>query len=113
MARSARKKNTPAARDDKTLVLALAAAPRLTDRKAAQGRVTEWLTEIGRNAPGKALKLLIAKTPKLEALLLGLADGSPYLLDLAAAEPERLLSLLQADPERHSADLLNKLGKAA
>jgi glutamate-ammonia-ligase adenylyltransferase len=113
MARSARKKSTPAAREEKTIVLALAAAPRPTDRKAAQGRLAEWLTEIGKSSPGKALKLLIAKTPKLEALLLGLADGSPYLWDLATAEPERLLSLLEADPDRHLADLLNKTGRAA
>jgi glutamate-ammonia-ligase adenylyltransferase len=113
MARPARKKSAPAARDDKSLLLALADAPRLTDRKAAQARLTEWLTEIGRNASGKALKLLVAKTPKLEALLLGLVDGSPYLWDLAIADPDRLVSLLQADPDRHLADLLGKSGNAA
>src|SRR5690348_16599107 len=112
MARSARKKSTPAARDNKTLVLALAAAPRLTDRKAAQARLADWLTEIGKAAPGKALKLLIAKTPKVEALLLGLADGSPYLWELATAEPERLLTLLESDPDAHLADLLAKSIKA-
>jgi len=113
MPRSAQKKSTSPARDDKALALAITAAPRLTDRKAAQARVTEWLTEIGRSAPGKALKLLTVKTPKLEALLLGLADGSPYLWDLATADPERLLAVVQAEPDRHLADLLSKSGKAA
>ena len=44
-------------------------------------------TEIGRSAAGKALKRLLAASPKLEALLAGLADGSPFLWDLATAEP--------------------------
>src|SRR4029079_6955596 len=110
MPRSAQKKSTSPARDDKALALAITAAPRLTDRKAAQARVTEWLTEIGRIAPGKALKLLTVKTPKLEALLLGLADGSPYLWDLATADPERLLAVVPAEPDRHLADLLRTSG---
>src|SRR4051794_2612892 len=112
MARPVRKKNKPSVKDDKTLVLALADAPRLMDRKAAQARVAEWLTEIGRSAAGKTIKRLAAASPKLEALLLGLADGSPYLWDLAAAEPERLLSLLNSDPDEHLAGLLAKVEKA-
>src|SRR3954454_23105812 len=112
MARPVRKKNKPSVKDDKTLVLALADAPRLMDRKAAKTRVAGWLTEIGRSAAGKALKRLVTAAPKLEALLFGLADGSPYLWDLAAGEPERLLSLLNSNPDVHLAELLAKAGKA-
>ncbi len=82
------------------------------DRKAAHACVAAWLTEIGRSAAGKALKRLITAAPKLEALLLGLADGSPYLWDLAAAEPERLLALLNSNPDVHLAELLAKAAKA-
>ena len=53
MARAAGKKSAPPARDDKALAFAITAAPRLTDRKAAQARVTAWLTEIGRSATGQ------------------------------------------------------------
>src|SRR6186997_933516 len=113
MARPAAKKPKAAAKDDKTLALAVTDAPRLTDRKAAQARFAEWLVEIGRKPAGKALKSLLAASPKLEALLLGLADGSPYLWSLAMAEPARLLSLLNCDPEEHLAELLAKAGKAA
>ncbi|MSP44862.1 MAG: bifunctional [glutamine synthetase] adenylyltransferase/[glutamine synthetase]-adenylyl-L-tyrosine phosphorylase [Xanthobacteraceae bacterium] len=112
MPRPAKKKAKPTVKDDKTLAVAVAEAPRLVDRKAAQGRLAGWLTDIGRSAAGKALKKLIGASPKVEALLLGLADGSPYLWDLAAAEPERLLSLLNSNPDRHLAALLEKSAKA-
>ena len=82
------------------------------DRKAAQVRVAEWLAGIARSSPGKALKRLLDASPKVEALLTGLADGSPYLWDLASAEPERLLALLNADPDAHLAILLAKTAKA-
>ena len=41
-----------------------------------------------------------------------MSDGSPYLWDLAAAEPGRLLTLLNADPDEHLAELLEKTAKA-
>ena len=97
----------------RSLAAAVSRAPRLTDREAAQARVSEWLAEIGKSAAGKALKQLIGASPKLEALLLGLADGSPYLWELATAEPDRLLEVLQAAPDERFAALLAKSGKAA
>ena len=112
MARPAAKKTKPAPKVENTLASAISEAPRLTDRKAAQARVAEWLTEIGRSADGKAMKRLLAAAPKVEALLVGLSDGSPYLWDLAVAEPARLLSLLNADPDQHLAALLTKAEKA-
>ncbi len=113
MARPAKKKAKPVAKVEKTLASAVTQAPRLVDRKAAQARVAEWLTGIGRSVSGKALKRLIGKSPKVEALLLGLADGSPYLWGLAAGEPAGLLSLFNSDPDRHLAALLAKSAKAA
>jgi glutamate-ammonia-ligase adenylyltransferase len=111
MARPAAKKTKPSPKADKTLAAVIADAPRLMDRKAAHARVTEWLEEIGQGAEGKALKRLIAGLPKFEALLIGLSDGSPYLWDLAA-EPGRLLSLLNSDPDERLTELLAKAEKA-
>ena len=108
MARPVQKKAKPSAREEKTLALAFTGAPRLTDRKAAEASVGDWLTAIGRSAAAKKLKALVAGTPKLEALLLGLADGSPHLWDLATAEPDRLISLLNSNPDAHFAELLAK-----
>src|SRR5205085_1394522 len=55
---------------------------------------------------------LIASSPKVEALLAGLADGSPYLWELASAEPARLLTVLEADPDKRFADLLAETAQA-
>jgi glutamate-ammonia-ligase adenylyltransferase len=112
MARSVTKKTKPAATVEKVLALAVTDAPRLVDGKAAQARLDEWLAEVGRTAAGKALKRLLAASPKVEALLLGLADGSPYLWDLATAKPDRLLSVLDADPDRHFGMLLQASAQA-
>src|SRR5262245_44541364 len=71
------------------LAAAVSQAPRLADRNVAQARFAEWLAGIGKSAAGKALKQLLGASPRVEALLLGLADGSPYLWELAAAEPDR------------------------
>src|SRR5262245_44759195 len=109
-AESARAAAKPGAR---SLAAAVTHAPRLTDRDAAQARLAEWLAEIGKSAAGKALKRLIDGSSKLEALLLGLADGSPYLWELATAEPERLLEVLEADPDSRLSALLAKSAKAA
>ena len=90
------------------MALALTEAPRLVDRKAAQARLSGWLTDISRTAAGKTLKLRLAGAPNVEALLLGLADGSPYLWDLATADSARLVALLACDPDQHLAALLAK-----
>src|SRR5437588_6812519 len=113
MARAASKTPKAAAKKSvQALAPAIAAAPRLGDRKASQDRLTEWLSDIDRSAAGKSIKQLIDQAPKTEALLLGLADGSPYLWDLATTEPDRLLAVLNADPGEHLAALLAKSSKA-
>ncbi len=85
------------------------ACPRRRRRRPALG---EWLAEIGRTEPGKALKKLIAASPKVEALLTGLADGSPFLWDLIVADPARLVRILDADPDAHFAALLSDTARA-
>ena len=87
-------------------------APQLSAPKDSRARLAEWLDEIGRTAPGKTLKRLVGETPKLEALLVGLADGSAFLWDLASAEPARLLALLESDPEERFPALLAETARA-
>jgi glutamate-ammonia-ligase adenylyltransferase len=113
MVRAAKKTSKPAAkRAGQALAPAVTAAPRLADGKAAQDRLAAWLSDIGRDAAGKSIKQLIEQAPKVEALLLGVADGSPYLWELATAEPDRLLMVLTADPDEHLSGLLAKSSKA-
>src|SRR4029079_8237545 len=106
MARPAKKKAKPSAKSGQTLASAIADAPRLTDRKATHDRIVEWLSGIGRSKAGKVLKKLLVDAPKVDSLLAVLADGSPYLWELASGDADRLLSLLCSDPDKHFADLL-------
>jgi glutamate-ammonia-ligase adenylyltransferase len=82
-------------------------------RAAARARVAEWLGEVGGSAAGKALKRRIDAFPKLAALLAGLAEGSPYLWELATSEPDRLLAMLDADPDRHFRQVLTTATRTA
>lgn len=61
--------------------------------------VEAWLAEIAHTAAGATLRTMLAERPKVQALLAGLAEGSPYLWDLARADPERLTALLESDPD--------------
>jgi glutamate-ammonia-ligase adenylyltransferase len=84
----------------------IAAAPYLRAPDAAHARVEEWLAEIADAPAGRALARLLADHPTLNALIAGLAEGSPDLWDRARAAPERLLALLEAAPERRFDDIL-------
>jgi glutamate-ammonia-ligase adenylyltransferase len=69
----------------------LAAAPVLADARLAGEKMKDLL------AARPALKALMRRKP-VEALMLGLADHSPYLWRLAQNDPERTESLLTQDP---------------
>jgi glutamate-ammonia-ligase adenylyltransferase len=105
-------KAKPVAKAGRTLASAIVAAPRLIAPKAARADVHAWLGEIGRGAAGKPLKRLVGASPTLETLLGGLAEGSPFLWQLATADPARLVTLLEADPDQHFSALLARTGKA-
>ena len=79
-------------------------------RRRRRGRGSaSGLREIGRTAAGKALKRLIAASPKVEALLAGVADGSPFLWDLIAGRCRRgCWRILDSDPDAHFAALLRR-----
>jgi len=95
-----------------TLAQRIAAAPQLHAADAARGRVADWLGEIAETPAGQALRRLLADHPTLDALITGLADGSPYLWDLAQRSPERLTALLEAEPERRFDDILDLARRA-
>ncbi|MBV9347675.1 MAG: bifunctional [glutamine synthetase] adenylyltransferase/[glutamine synthetase]-adenylyl-L-tyrosine phosphorylase [Pseudolabrys sp.] len=85
----------------------ITAHPELSDAKAAKARVAEWLREIAGKGDGRKLKSLVAANVKAAALIHGLADGSPYLWQLANLDPARLLRLLASEPQSHLAHLLD------
>src|SRR5215470_13302368 len=83
-----------------SLARRIVVAPPLHAAEEARARVEDWLAEIAATPAGAALRRLLAEHPALAALLAALADGSPYLWELARKEPQRLLALLEADPDR-------------
>src|SRR5262249_60028275 len=95
-----------AGQGDSRLVKGTAAAPHLQAADEARARVNEWLAEIADLPAGKTLTCLSAAHPRLAALMMGLADGSPYLWSLVRGAPERFVALLEAEPERRFRDIL-------
>jgi glutamate-ammonia-ligase adenylyltransferase len=83
-----------------TLAERVVTTPRLSGPEAARQRLDGWLAEIAQTPAGAALKQVLAGYPQVRALLEGIADGSSYLWDLARADPDRLVALLDADPDR-------------
>src|SRR4051812_37748897 len=82
------------------LAAAIKRAPRLAAPKQARVRLDEWLGEVARTAPGKALKQLLAgpKQGKLGDLIVSIAEASSYLWDLIRADPARFAAMLEANP---------------
>ena len=97
MKRAAKRKAKSPAPDTKTtLASAIVQAPRLAAPKTARAKLAGWLGEIASTSAGRALARLVKAEPKVEALLAGLAEGSPFLWELAVAEPARLVGLLDS-----------------
>jgi [glutamine synthetase] adenylyltransferase / [glutamine synthetase]-adenylyl-L-tyrosine phosphorylase len=97
---------------EETLAARIQTAPRLNDPKVAQTRVAEWLTALVPSEAGYALAALLAAYPTVNTLIECLAESSPFLWELASAEPDRLLALLQSHPEHHLAELLTQVADA-
>ena len=96
-------KTTDRPRQPGALAARLTSAPHLSDADLARAKLKDLLDE----ANGE-LKTLARRKPVV-ALLLGLADHSPYLWRLVAAESARLVRLLARDPEESLADCLATL----
>ncbi|WP_131115946.1 bifunctional [glutamine synthetase] adenylyltransferase/[glutamine synthetase]-adenylyl-L-tyrosine phosphorylase [Lichenihabitans psoromatis] len=78
-----------------SLAAQLRDAPRLTRPDLARDRVEAWRAGLDpRHAIGFA-------APEVDALLLGLADHSPYLWRLVVADDARLSAMLAEAPEQH------------
>jgi glutamate-ammonia-ligase adenylyltransferase len=112
MKRAAKRRSKSADRSTATLARKVVEAPRAFAPKEARARVVQWLAEIGRSEAGKALKRLVAESPKLEALLVGIADGSPFLWDLIIADSVRFATVVNSDPDEHLSSLLQDAARA-
>src|SRR3954452_21994731 len=75
-------------------------APRLSGPDTARQRLDAWLGEIAQTPAGAALKQALKEYPNIRSLLEGLADGSTYLWGIARNDPDRLVTLLDTNPDR-------------
>ncbi len=74
----------------------------------ARARLAEFF---GHTAPECAASLqALPDWPEIEALLLGVADQSPFLWGLIRRDPDRLLRILQKQPEQALEAALGRLG---
>jgi glutamate-ammonia-ligase adenylyltransferase len=79
----------------------------------AQAPVAAWLAEIADRPASVALARLLADHPAVNGLLAGFAESAPYLWDLVRAAPERLLTLLQSDPDARFEEILAGAARSA
>src|SRR5262245_50256826 len=96
----------------RSLAQRIAAAPQLWPAGDGHARVADWLAEIASTDAGRMIARRLHGHPALAQLIAGLAEGSPYLWDLARAAPERLAGLLDSEPEARF-DAILADGKAA
>jgi glutamate-ammonia-ligase adenylyltransferase len=87
-------------------------APEFSDRDSAFARLDEWLEKIAGSESGRKLRRIVVEYPMCRALLAALAEASPHLWDLACASPERLLNLLESEPEQHIEAIFSQLRTA-
>ena len=97
------RKAKPGELAERALAERIKTAPQLRAPEEARKRLNSWLADVAkgrRKATAKSLDGLLRRKPKVRDLLLGLADGSPYLWDLVTADARRLVSVLEADPDQ-------------
>ncbi|MDB5619895.1 bifunctional [glutamine synthetase] adenylyltransferase/[glutamine synthetase]-adenylyl-L-tyrosine phosphorylase [Tardiphaga sp.] len=82
-------------------------APRLMAPDEAGQRLAAWLDDI-EPAQAAAFRAVAAQFPFAQAILLGVAEASPYLFDLIRGDPARALALLRCDPDTHLSALIEQ-----
>ncbi|CAH1671336.1 bifunctional [glutamine synthetase] adenylyltransferase/[glutamine synthetase]-adenylyl-L-tyrosine phosphorylase [Chelatococcus asaccharovorans] len=76
------------------------------DRKSAERRLDDLLADAARHAASAQLAERLSQWRGARDVVSALADHSPFLWSLAAADPARLLSLLTDDPETRRLHIL-------
>jgi glutamate-ammonia-ligase adenylyltransferase len=104
----AAKSGATKSRAGEALAARIVTAPQLSDPAAAQVRLKQWRREIAADGGGKQIGALLDRYPLLATLIASLAESSPFLWELASTEPQRLLRVLQVDPDAHFAELVAK-----
>jgi len=80
--------------------------PRLSDPDKAGQRLTEWRSGLAAEQAA-AIDDILVRFPLAKTILLGIAEASPYLFDLVRADSARAIRLLECEPERYLAHLID------
>ena len=94
------------------LVNRIVAAPQLVGSADAHACVADWLSEIAVSSASETLRALFDAHAAAYALVASLAEGAPYLWDLARAQPQRLIALLTSDPDGCLIDIFARTASA-
>ncbi|WP_375411205.1 bifunctional [glutamine synthetase] adenylyltransferase/[glutamine synthetase]-adenylyl-L-tyrosine phosphorylase [uncultured Bradyrhizobium sp.] len=86
--------------------------PHLFAPTEARQRLEGWFADLAPEQ-ASAIRRLAEQFPRLQAILEGVAEASPYLFDLMRADAARLIRLLQCEPESHLAALIEQTCLAA
>ena len=95
--------------DQRALADRLNPIPRVADEARARQRLEDFLSDIDA-AEASALNLLQGE--RVRALLLAIADHSPFLWRLVTNDPARLIHLLRTAPETRLDEVLSELERA-
>ncbi|WP_298259103.1 bifunctional [glutamine synthetase] adenylyltransferase/[glutamine synthetase]-adenylyl-L-tyrosine phosphorylase [Bradyrhizobium sp.] len=87
------------------LAAGFVSAPHLMDPDKAALRLSDWLADV---APLQAAPLqeLFARYLHARQIIAGIAEASPYLFELTRSDAARTLRVLQGEPDRHFARLI-------
>src|ERR1700722_3502871 len=81
--------------------------PHVSVPDKAEHRLTDWLTGLA-TEQAAAIDDLIVRFPLVKTILLGIAEASPYLFDLIRTDSARAIRVLECEPERHLAHLIEQ-----
>lgn len=93
--------------DQHCLAARFVAGPHVPAPDKAEQLLTDWLIDLA-SEQAAAVSDLINRFPRAKAMLLGIAEASPYLFDLVRSDSARLIRLLQCEPEWYLTSLIEK-----
>src|SRR5581483_11324279 len=104
------KHSAPGLADHNMLAARFVTGPHVLAPDKAEQILGNWLADL---APEQSAALhTLSATPLARAILLGLAEFSPYLFDLIRDDPDRLIRLLRSEPESHLTALIETTSQA-
>ena len=90
---------------DHCLAARLVEGPYVSAPNEARQRVADWLDDL-EPMQSTAIREFAARFLLVDAILLGIAEASPYLFDLVRADGARVIRLLECEPEPYLAEFI-------